>query len=88
MEINRELVLSTAHVPNTTGIFLDEKVDWNYSTDDCNWRLHVNCVLLRDEINFHAELKNLLKLAASHNCKWLVLDSDGDEIESYPTFEW
>tara|TARA_R100001198_G_C5205165_1_gene192626 strand:- start:338 stop:637 length:300 start_codon:yes stop_codon:yes gene_type:complete len=89
-EVNRELVLSTAHVKefecNNTIHFT------NYSSDEMNVRYHVDTILheIKDYgldkryINLHA----LLKLAKGLKCKWLVLDADGEKHQDLATFDW
>lgn len=93
-EINKELVLSTAHVKESTlnGCFNEDYIkQYDYSTDEYGVRLHVSMSLSDFEdsgIPFPSELVNLLKIAKENDCKWLVLDCDGDEVEGLPTFDW
>jgi hypothetical protein len=99
LEINKELVLSTCHVKESTlcGSFNEEFVKGHdYSGDDCNVRLNVECCLDWNERNcatqlgayFPEELLNLLQIAELNECKWLVLDCDGGVVQGLPTFDW
>lgn len=98
LEINKELVLSTSHLKKSTleKFFTECFVKENdFSADENNVRFHVEICLnwnndCREgsEVDFPSELLNLLKLAESHGCKWLVLDCDGDQVEGLPTFGW
>ena len=89
LEINKELVVSTAHVPESTAKLL--------RYDDCpfavyiteySWRIHVSEGALVHEWDDHPEMKSLGKLAQENGCKWLVLDQDGDIYDELPSFNW
>lgn len=87
IEINKEMVLSTCHVTENE---INAGIETS-SDDFCN-RYCVS-ILLEDAKECEYEkaypnLLTLLKIAKAHNCKWLVLDCDGDEVEGLPTFNW
>ncbi|AUR93558.1 hypothetical protein NVP1187O_245 [Vibrio phage 1.187.O._10N.286.49.F1] len=98
IEINKEMVLSTCHVQESTlnGCFAVDFLNaHNFSNDENNVRLHVEICLTHNrdcieggEVDFPEELINLLQIARSHRCKWLVLDCDGLEVAGLPTFDW
>ncbi len=93
-EINKELVLSTAHVKETTlhGCFkYDYLDDNNYSKDPDSLRFHVEtCLEDSDDIVyiFPDEFLELLNIARKHDCKWLVLDGDVEISEGVPVYPW
>lgn len=88
-EFNKELVLSTSHV---TEFECNNTVFINYSSDEHNARFHVNNTLgdIRDYgvADHYSNLNRLLELAKWCDCKWLVLDGDGDVSPELKTFEW
>jgi hypothetical protein len=88
LEINKELVLSTAHISEETNNYLQLGELIDYSSDECNYRLYVNHDVKFSNFEAYPDLVCLLILAKSHNCKWLVLDRDGDVVEGLPIFEW
>ena len=98
IEINKEMVLSTCHVQESTlnGCFASDFLNGhNFSTDENNVRIHVEICLTHNrycgegqEIELPEELENLLKIVKSHGCKWLVLDCDGNVVEGLQTFDW
>lgn len=94
LEINKELVVSTAHLTEYTCNTVIQNL-----IDDCllcgfkndyGWRIVVTG-LCKDRIAMQSipqSLQKLILIAESHNCKWLVLDCDGPEIEGLETFDW
>lgn len=98
IEINKEMVLSTCHVKESTlnGCFNEDFIkEKDFSADENNVRFHVEICLHWNEdcregceVDFPQELTTLLKIAQSHGCKWLVLDYDGAVIEGLPIFDW
>lgn len=87
LEINKELVLSTCHVREGEVELVEDR---NYSYDGCNTRLHVQNMIEDFDDNYPTanNLKNCLELAKSLDCKWLVLDCDGPEVEFLEKFDW
>lgn len=87
LEINKELVLSTCHVREGE---IELATERNYSSDECCVRLHVDGMLdtFEDEFPTCDNLKKCLELAKSLDCKWLVLDCDGTEVEFLDKFDW
>ena len=87
LEINKELVLSTCHVSEGNKMMAE---DHSYSNDENNIRLHVEGILDGFEESFPTGdcLKKCLELAKSLDCKWLVLDCDGLEVEFLEKFYW
>ena len=94
-EIDKTLVLSTAHIPESEGELLEaagddcgalDHVVYNYAY---GWRIWVP---LGDEsligaLNEVPYTKKLVKLALSLDCQWLRLDQDGpchDHLPQHP----
>lgn len=96
LEINKELVLSTCHVSETTcnsviKDLLDDGII--YATDTgYGWRIIVpeaqEMEYFKTDSDFPKDLYNLLLLAHSHDCKWLVLDCDGLTYNLLEKYEW
>ena len=99
-EINKELVLSTEHIQQSTSETLRMKSDKtdelaNILTWECldfGYRIHIpsNDGLVYDigVLEICPELPALMILANVHDCKWLVLDADGPRHEELPGFVW
>lgn len=89
MEIERCLVLSTAHLSEKDVNRLDTL--WNDGFPVMKFREGFNVVASWDNQyykGFSPSFKKLLDLARSNNCKWLLFDRDGDAIEGYKVYEW
>ena len=85
LEINKELVLSTAHIPEETANDLRNcLVAKNIEEYEYGSRVWVDASIPVK----HKELIALVKLAKDHDCKWLVLDCDAEVIQELPQFEW
>ena len=88
LEINTELVLSTSHV---TAEECNDNPFTDYSSDEHNVRFHVTTTLmeLRDTglDDQYINLRYLLVIAGMLDCKWLVLDSDGETHKYLKTFD-
>jgi len=85
-EVNRELVLSTSHIDDEAAKFLNDS-ELNYSSDPANYRLHVGTMLL-PEIYIPEVIRYIAAIALAQDCKWLVLDCDGDVHVEIPQFDW
>lgn len=99
LEINRELVVSSAHIREEDADILHARASsgvasgWPSTVDNVawGWRVWVQREDSADDAVFHgmsAEFLVLLNLAREHGCKWLIIDSDGPEVRGYPRFEW
>lgn len=90
VEINRELVLSTAHVTEETrkDFELSEKVT-GIEPYKYGYRIWVDITEVNGKsTNDYPELANLLVMAKGLNCKWLVLDMDAEPVKGLKQFEW
>ena len=84
LEINKELVLSTTHIlyatqqsleNNSTGFIV---LPYSYG-----WRLYVDV----EQSKYFSDLEPLMKLAVANDCKWLVLDQDGETVPELKQYE-
>ena len=96
-EINRELTLSTGHIPATDDRLLAEAAKlsgvqrirfWWLTVPDYGYRIYVDSADDIRSCGCSAALCNLVKLARKHECKWLVLDPDGQLRDDLTVFEW
>ncbi len=89
LEINKELVLSTSHVPDHTATFINLGTPmFIVIQDGFTFRMYVSEDSAIHDCEGHAELLVLAKLAQDNDCKWLVLDCDAATYDELPTFEW
>jgi hypothetical protein len=96
LEINKELVISTAHVRESTFAALcsgNPKYTPYISFDryDYGVRIYIELTeMLEPEVSGHIplELFKVMQLAHDKDCKWLVLDQDGDVVPWLNTWEW
>lgn len=83
------LVLSTAHISLETkkGLEADNLPIVAYAKSAYGWFIPVTEE--SDEIkHLPADLRGIVEFAASNGCDWIMLDSDYDEIQCLPTFNW
>lgn len=92
--IYKTLRVSTAHIPKHTDDALEQR---SVSEGLCHtaamdgWSFPApahNSELVKLRLQSHGELVKLLKLAAAHDCAYLVLDADAEMIEGLPVFDW
>lgn len=96
-EIAKQLTLSTAHIPQWIAQELDKgrknsepKVsDVIFDLIEHGYRIYAggHALDMRAEW-FPAELRELVDLAKSLDCEWLVLDCDGQVRDDLPKWEW
>ena len=90
-EINKELVLSTAHISFAEAQKLAKGVDGLViAEDEYSYRVsvasHINGL---DEIKTDIPvIKSLILLSEEYGCKWLVLDQDGPVMDNLERWEW
>lgn len=94
MEIEKILTLSSAHIQGSTADFLDKEdrgVLVVYDKPKYGWFIYVNSEeeAFEEELTLvPQDLANLLTLAKEHDCTWLCLDSDVENEDGLPTFDW
>lgn len=97
-EINRELVLSTAHIPRSDD-HVFARIPKSSELQLTYWWVEPLMfgyrILLCDEIcqevilsERSAALLNLVRLGRKLKCKWLVLDPDGEIRGDLAQFDW
>lgn len=99
-EINREIVVSTAHISED----INRALDWP-SNPPLEGHVTVYAyeyghrILITDDDRDHVlsgknfnsgfkELDILVKLAVDNGCRWILLDRDGPEIPGMEKFDW
>ena len=97
-EINRELVLSTAHIPMKDAKMFDSTPVNAELNRELWWMEHIAFgyrIYIGDDIEAEvvtcgasAALLGLVQLARKLRCKWLVLDSDGPVHAELAEFKW
>ena len=101
LEINKELAVSTSHLTDHSSKFLTTEVAKAWAASivideyDHGWRVLItgDPELFDEQMeeirgSEHPELAALMELAQKHDCKWLLFDCDGPEVEGYPTYKW
>ena len=88
-EINKEMVFSSTHIPESTARALEEgTVSFSVYANDYSWRIHAAPTSAVHQDNDNKELVALAKIAKEHDCIWLVIDSDGPEYINLQIFDW
>lgn len=82
-EIEKTLVLSTAHVCEATMNGLTDGTIQGYPYEE-GVRIRVSDNRTGDP----GELRHLLKVASKLRCEWLRLDADGPIHDNLPTWDW
>jgi hypothetical protein len=94
LEINQELVISTAHLRESTFAALcsgNPKYAPYISFDryDYGVRIYIELAEKLTVSNYiPLELFRCMQLAHDNDCKWLVLDQDGDVVPQLNIWEW
>ena len=98
-EVNKELVLSVAHISVHDGGLLRRGLGlltvlpyaYGWRILLFNWDLDAEREQHHRELRsagYSASLVGLMELARSLECKWLVLDQDASKHEELKQFEW
>lgn len=88
-EINKEMVFSSSHIPESTAKLLEcGDAPFSVTSNDYSWRLHVSKYAAVHDVEGNTELKNIAKIAKEHDCIWLVIDQDGPIYTNLPIFNW
>lgn len=92
MEFGKYLVLGTAHIRCATAELLTQ---WSglpptdqpiaVASTPCGWFVPTR---LADDRHLPEELPHILAFARLHGCSYVLLDSDGAELDALPTFPW
>ena len=90
MDITRVLTISTAHITEETNNKLQDNGEFNfmalsvYKKGDYGYWIYVDLPCT----DIPKDLKQCLELALKHDCQWLCLDCDGEEVQELPTYNW
>ena len=84
-EIAKILVLSTAHITESTSKWLAAE---RYPSDEYGFWLAVSSGHIRDRQSSPNELKKILVFAESKECSYVRLDRDGDIVSVFEVFDW
>lgn len=94
VEIERVLVVSTAHITRTDSVFLREHQDKHplivHSYEEGDFVILTDLEEKLDELCqcFSKAFMDILMLAVRSDCSILRLDRDGPIYEDHPTFDW
>jgi len=87
-EINKEIVFNTGHIPENEAKYLDsDECDLLVQEYMYGWRIWVDAEHDFETPEVCPNIIALLDIAKENECKWLVLDCDGEQYD-LPTFEW
>lgn len=84
LEINKELVLSTAHLPKD----LAEGMDSDCTTPFAYDRVENGYLVYVGSQRYPEELAQAIALAQFNECKWIRYDADGPRLQSLPVWDW
>lgn len=101
-EINREMVLSTAHITKEDADLLTKLLEEHLHlfpgevpafvchVEDSEFGYRFLASLDLEEAGQHLSkhLIGLIRKARELDCKWLLLDRDGPVHDAFPTFDW
>ena len=98
MQIEKMVVISTAHIDEETAKMLNEgaedyppfcDLEWSPAfARDHGWLFHVASVERVVETNPPQCLRNVFAFARALGCEWVMLDCDGDRVDGLPSWEW
>ena len=95
LEINREVVFSTAHITEKDSVQLHNDEDGTGLITTYDFEYGYRIYLDKDAYNtiqecveYSKAFKNLYKIALRYDCKWMVLDCDCKALDNLPTFNW
>lgn len=93
LPILRVLELSTAHITKESNEFLRYEAHTCgpvqlivFEKGEYGYLIRVEDHEIEDQVP--EDIKSLLEFAESQNCTWMILDRDGEVLESLPRWEW
>lgn len=90
MDITRCLTISMSHIRERTSHLLAAEPRTNkmglsvYAKGDYGYWIYTGFI----GGDVPDDLMACINLAIENECEWLCVDSDGEEIENLPTYEW
>lgn len=98
MDITKCLTVSSVHVTQETIELLSQEAQSKtldyplclsvYEKAEYGFWIHVPREDRAFAPSLPADLKACLMLAREHDCQWLCLDRDGEEVSMLPTYDW
>lgn len=88
VEVQKMLVLSTAHISRETALYLDNYQSIGYSKDEYGWFIPITDVDTQYRNGWPDDLWAIRKFAIAHGCSWIMLDRDADTIDGLETWDW
>ncbi len=94
LEIQKTLVLSTAHVTKEVNDYLQDTCGLPGAENlimesfEYGWRIYTGSEASERVPTRHASLTSCIELARANDCRWLCLDQDGDTTDQLPTYSW
>jgi hypothetical protein len=89
-EIAQMLFLNTAHIEQTTSIYLDDGMDFGltvFRKGDYGWFIYVDSQdLVMSQLP--DDLFACVKYAKDLGCVWICLDMDGQSDGNLPSYDW
>lgn len=94
LEIHKMLVISTAHVSLETKELLEgaefidaAEVPLTLTWGDYGWLIYAEAEP-EEENGFPDDLQRCMDFSKKHDCPWLRLDCDGDQVDGLEHFDW
>ena len=94
MDITKCITVSTAHVSeDTIGKLKQEPVTNKfclavYEKGEFGFWIYIPEYIWDMKHSLPEDLYRCMALAKEHNCEWLCLDRDGEEVAVLPTYDW
>lgn len=85
MNIQKMLVLSTAHLPGPITPDSAPEPIW-YEKGEYGWIVFTH--LFQTPLNTSPELIHIMTCAAKMGCDWVMFDRDASIHPDFPTFDW
>jgi hypothetical protein len=84
-EVNKELVLSTCHLPECVAKMMD---DGDQSVGFVYYKFMFGYMVCVNPSKYPAEMMPHIDKAKELGCLWLVYDCDGMVYDEFKTYEW
>ena len=90
LEIYKTLVSSTYHIEESDIELVDSEPIFSTYPTDYGIRIFLSDDILNEvgKHSFSEGFKLLVLFAVSNDCQYLELDSDGEQYEIFPVYDW
>ncbi len=91
MHTGKMLIVSTSHLPEKNYLQMTSKTSMTRPEGDLLYVATENSAesnYISELTSIHINLKQLIRMAWSHKCCWILFDRDADSVDDLPTFEW